>query len=87
MEQGPAKVRQRTTAGVRNLSLGYLLSKSQIDDLELFYKTTLKGGSLSFDFTHPREAVTVSCRFVAPPQYSASNGNFFKVNIDLEILP
>ncbi len=49
METGPAKVRQRTTAGVRRLSVGYLLSKAQVSTLEEFYLTILKGGSLSFE--------------------------------------
>jgi len=87
MDNGPAKLRQRTTAGVSNMSLGYLLSKVQIDTLEIFYKTTLKGGSLAFDFTHPRRDTIISCRFVSPPQYGSGNGNFFRVNINLEVLP
>ena len=87
MDQGPAKVRQRTTAAVSNLSLSYLLNKSQITDLETFYKTTLKGGTLSFDFVHPRAGTTVSCRFISPPQYGAGNGNFFRVILELEVMP
>ncbi len=87
MDSGPAKIRQRTTAGVRQLSVGYLLSKSQVSDLEGFYSETLKGGSLSFEFTHPRDDTTVLCRFVEPPSYNATNGDYFNVSIGLEILP
>jgi len=87
MEQGPAKVRQRTTAGVRKLSLSYFLSKEQISELDEFYITGLKGGSMAFDFIHPRNDSDISCRFVSPPEYKAANGSYFKVNIELEILP
>ncbi len=87
MEAGPAKVRQRTTAGVRRLSVGYLLSKQQVSALEEFYAETLKGGSLSFEYTHPRDDATVSCRFVEPPSYNAANGDYFNVSVSLEVLP
>ncbi|MCK4945413.1 MAG: hypothetical protein KAS59_04040 [Alphaproteobacteria bacterium] len=87
MEQGPAKLRRRTTAAVRELFVSYLMSKDQVIALEAFYLTTLQGGSLSFDFTHPRIETTVSCRFVKPPEYGSGNGNFFKVTIELEVLP
>jgi hypothetical protein len=87
MEQGPAKVRQRTTAGVRKMSLSYLMSKTQVAALESFYLTTLQGGALAFDFTHPRSNVTVSCRFAKPPEYGSGNGNYFRVSIEMEALP
>lgn len=87
MEQGPAKIRQRTTAGVRKLSLSYFLNKEQIEALDEFYITELGGGSLSFDFIHPRNDADIKCRFVSPPEYKAANGNYFKVNIELEMLP
>ena len=87
MEQGPAKLRRRTTAAVRMLSVSYLMNKDQVTVLEAFYLTTLYGGTFSFDFTHPRTGGMVSCRFVKPPEYGSGNGNFFKVTIELEVLP
>ncbi len=87
MEQGPAKIRRRTTAAVRALSVSYLMSKAQVETLETFYLTTLMSGSLPFDFTHPRNSVSVSCRFVQPPAYGSANGNYFKVMLALEVLP
>jgi len=87
MEQGPAKVRLRTTAGVRTMSLKYLMNKTQVTALETFYLATLQGGALTFDFIHPRNNGTISCRFTKPPEYATSNGNFFKVSVELEALP
>lgn len=87
METGPAKLRRRTTAGVRVLALTYLLSAEQVADLDAFYKTTLYGGALAFSFTHPREGGTVSCRFREPPVYTPVNGNYYRATLNLEVLP
>ena len=87
MEQGPAKLRRRTTAGVRTMSVAFVLSAAQVAILDTFYLTTLQGGTLSFDFTHPRTAAAVTCRFVKPPEYGVLNGAYFKTALDLEIVP
>ena len=87
MEQGPAKVRQRTTAAVRRLSLSYILSSDQMMVLDDFFTLTLGGGALAFDYIQPRTGNSVSCRFVKPPEYSAANGPYFKAALTLEILP
>lgn len=87
MEQGPAKTRQRTTAGVSRLSLGYLMSASQISDLQDFFETDLIGGALGFGFTHPRTGDTVTARFRQPPEYASANGGYFRASIELEVLP
>ena len=87
MDTGPAKLRQRTTAAVGSLMISYLLSKAQTATLDSFYETTLFGGTGNFDYVHPRTGVTVSCRFVNPPEYAPVNGNYFKVTLTLEIMP
>lgn len=87
MEAGPAKVRRRTTAAVRRFALGYLLNKTEVSALETFYHDTLEGGTLRFDFTHPRTGSTVACRFASPPHYKTANGEYYHVRIELEVLP
>lgn len=87
MDQGPAKVRQRTTAAVRLLQVVYLLSRDQVETLDEFYLETLQGGTAPFEFIHPRTEASVSCRFVAPTEYAAANGNFFRAALILEVLP
>jgi hypothetical protein len=87
MDQGPAKVRQRFTAAVRRLTVSYLLSKAQVASLETFYNQILSGGSLRFDYIHPRSGASVSCRFRQPPVYNGMNGKYFRVNVELEVLP
>jgi hypothetical protein len=87
MDIGPAKVRRRTTANPRPLSFNMLLSKAQLSTLETFYNSTVSGGALAFDMTHPRTGATVSCRFLQPPAFSSVNGLYFTVSVSLEVLP
>jgi hypothetical protein len=87
MDQGPAKLRQRTTAGVGEIEVAYLLTAAQTAALESFYCDTLAGGSLAFVFNHPRRAVDVAARFKKPPQIASGNGRYFEVRLELEILP
>jgi hypothetical protein len=87
MDTGPAKVRQRTTAGVGALMVSYLLNIAETIALDAFYQTTLSGGATAFDYTHPRTGATLSCRFTDPPEYAPVNGNYFKVTLTLEVLP
>ncbi len=87
MEQGPAKVRRRSTAGVGKMTLAYLLSTADIQTLENFIQDDLSGGVLPFSFTHPRKGNALTCRFRQLPEYGATNGGYFKVAVELEILP
>ena len=87
METGPAKLRRRTTAAAATLSLGYLMGTAQLAALDGFYAGTLQGGTLAFDFTHPVPVETVSCRFRQPPARAALNGGYFRVAVELEVLP
>lgn len=87
MDAGPAKLRSRTTAGVANLTLDYVLTRPQTQDLLDFYALTLQGGVLMFDFTHPRTQAMIQCRFRKAPELTAQNGRYMRVGIELEVLP
>lgn len=87
MDQGPAKIRQRTTAAVRNITARFVLNNAQVADLETFFTTTLAGGSLGFDFTHPRTGVLETARFVTPPDYLPLGNGYYRVLAELELLP
>jgi len=86
-DQGPAKLRRRTTAAVRGLQLAYILSAAQTAMLDVFYLTDLKAGSLPFLQIHPRTGESVVMRFKSPPEYASLNGGYFRVTLALEILP
>lgn len=87
MEQGPAKLRQRTTAGVAQIEAAYLLSAAQTETLENFYRETLAGGSQFFHMAHPRLATTVKIRFRKAPVLTPRLGGYMQARLELEVLP
>ncbi len=87
MDAGPAKTRQRYTAGVAGLQCEMMLGPVQVATLEDFYSGTLGGGVEKFTWAHPRSGDTKVFRFVKPPQISQASKGAFKAALDLEILP
>ena len=88
MEVGPPKVRQRYTAGVRPVQMSISpLASADATTLDDFFISTLKGGSLPFDWQIPRSGATVSYRFIEPPKYEAIHPGSWRATFNLEILP
>lgn len=83
MDVGPAKIRRRSSAGVREVSFKMLLNDTQLDALEAFYD---ENDALAFDFTNPRTEETVRARFTEPPTFSLSE-TLWEVRVVLEVLP
>jgi len=86
MDAGQAKRRRRFTAGPREFSVSFVLTKAQVATLDTFYVTTLKGGSLSFDWFHPRTGAAGEFAFVGRPNYRESDGGW-EAGMKLEQLP
>lgn len=88
MDAGPAKVRRRFTAGTRDFAVSLRLTPAQAATLEGFFDATTAGGSLAFDWTHPRTGTAVAFRFIGEPQLTAVNrGQQYQASMRLEILP
>lgn len=92
MSHGPAKVRRRTTAGVRMFGAQMLLTKAQVATLDGFIVSTTNGGADAFDWEHPRTGASVSFRFVplddtAVARYNAISDDLYRAQLKLEILP
>ena len=87
MEAGPDKVRRRFTAGVREFDMPLVLSDAQVDVLDGFFVTDTAGGSLRFDFRHPRTGAVVKCRFLGPPEYRLIAPSKWRTTFRLEVLP
>lgn len=87
MDAGPDKVRRRFTAGVRPMRLTVALTRTQVQTLDDFHVTTLQGGALPFDWTHPRTLATVAFRFTEPPSYKPQSQTDWLAALALEILP
>jgi hypothetical protein len=87
MDVGPAKVRRRFTAGVRDIKVAFFLTADQVEILDDFFLVDLLGGSLSFTWVNPRTNSTASLRFKKPPNYSHFANIWYDVDFELEILP
>lgn len=70
MDVGPAKVRRRTSAGVRNFSMSIVMTRAQCALLDEFFLDSAQGGALAFQWTHPRTGNLIDYRFTAPPTYN-----------------
>lgn len=87
MDQGPAKVRKRFTAGVRPLSVSFVLTEAQVSTLDTFFVTTTNGGADAFTMEDPRTDTNESFRFTEPPSYTPISYNAYDVKLELEQLP
>lgn len=94
MDVGPAKVRRRATADVtRYEPVSLVMSRTVLATFDAFYTTTLKHGTLTFEWTHPRTGNTVDARMLAAPSYTPlaprQNGTVdkWRVEFGVEIMP
>ena len=69
-DAGPPLVARRFTAASQVLSFEMPMTRTQVDSLETFFVTTLKGGSLEFDWTNSIGSNGLQYfRFVDRPSY------------------
>lgn len=87
MDSGPAKVRRRFTGGYEVITGTMTLTIAQAAALETFFNETTAGGSLSFQWTHPRTGTTIETRFVGPPTLAFRGPRHFTGSLALEVLP
>ncbi len=87
MDAGVAKARRRFSAVPIDIQCAIRIGLSQKATLDDFYKVTLAGGSLSFDWKHPVSGVFAVVRLKAPPSYTPVNRTLFNAKLDMEILP
>lgn len=66
MEVGPAKRRRRYTRNNRVFTASMMMTDSQSASFESFYYTTLIGGTLPFDWVHPRLQTAMTFVFRRP---------------------
>ncbi len=75
-DTGPANQRRRFTAAARSVAIPLRFDNEQRMIWDTFWITTLKEGSLPFDWVDPVDGSTVSFRFNAdqPPDFNAVSG-------------
>jgi hypothetical protein len=87
MDTGPAKVRRRSTAGVRPVTGRITVDKTDLATLVAFFDDSTLSGAIRFAWTDPDTGAAVEMRFVSPPQWTAHGAGKYLVALDLEILP
>lgn len=87
MDAGPAKTRRRFAVGVGTLAVTMFLDEAQQVTFDAFYGTTVEGGALRFEFTHPRTGATREMRTVNPVALPKHKPNLFRLQMQLEVLP
>ena len=88
MDAGPSKARRRFTAAPVPISGELVLSAAQVEDFKSFYVDILSGGSLPFEWVHPRTRAAASLRFTdQAPKISAESGGYYRVSLNLMVLP
>jgi hypothetical protein len=90
MDAGPPKVRRSYTANVSEIACRYAMTRAQVDTFDAFYFGPAGGGSIVFEWEHPRRHVTVNARFREPRPTYTNGGHpedVWFVDIALEVLP
>lgn len=87
MDTGPAKLRRRFTSGTRPISVGFVLTKAQLERFDEFYVTVCAGGALSWTWEHPRTLEPVTLRFVELGEYEPITPTQWRVTMQLEVMP
>lgn len=87
MDAGPPKRRRRFTAGIELAAGKMRLTVAQKEVLRTFFDTTLLGGSLPFDGTHPSTGEPITATLERPTFRAVSGGVIWEADISLEVLP
>jgi len=87
MDTGPAKMRQRSTAGTIPMSCACMVDATERAEVYAFYTTSCAGGSLVFDITDPFVGGTVEMRWKSPPTETKIASDLYRITLDWEVTP
>lgn len=92
MDAGPAIVRGRFTAAVEPSTGRLFMDSDQLQTFMDFWKTTIRMGSLAFEWVDPRTGAACSVRFTGPPRYNPRTPRMvatgvWDVGIAFEVMP
>ena len=64
------------------------MSSAQLDDLQIFFRSEIGDGALSFDFPTPRDPlVMLTVVFTRSPSWTNPGGDNYDVSLEMEIQP
>lgn len=87
MEVGPPKTRKRLTASFTPIKGSIIVTKDQRAIFLTFFHSTIAGGAIKFTWKHPITGSTVKMKIIGPPKITSLGGDYFKIDMDLHILP
>lgn len=70
MDAGPPTRRNRFTAVTRRLTGGIVLTGTEKQAFDIFYRDDLANGAVAFDWTDPVTGSTISVAFREPPEFA-----------------
>lgn len=85
MENGTVKTRPRFTKARKSYELSWaLLHEDDKNELESFYLSKTKCGSLPFSWMHPSSERSILVRFEEPPTFTLVHTAYWQVSIKLQ---
>lgn len=85
MEDGTVKTRPKFTRNRATYTLQWPATTNEVRQaFDTFYKTTLKNGALSFNWTHPSTNESLVVRFTEPPTYSNVYTGYWTISAKLQ---
>jgi len=84
---GPAKVRRKTTAGIRKAQGGMYFTQAQLDTFRTFFASEIGDGALAFTFPAQSGGGTWLVRLSDSAYELTSIGIDWYISLKLEILP
>jgi hypothetical protein len=88
VEVGPSKTRRRISKPGRLIDHSIIMTTTQRATLFTFYETTIKGGSLEFDWIHPIDGgAAVTWMFEEAPKFQPLSGKLWQATYKLRLMP
>ena len=93
MDSGPASVRNRFTAITQTVKGSMILTGAQLVIFNTFFRTTIKHGSLTFNWIHPHTEEYAEMRFKSKVEWAcvktalAPEDRLYQASLELEIQP
>lgn len=84
MDSGPPKNRRRFSTNWRPFAFSIKMTPEQAVVFEYFYETTLLGGTLAFDWVHPRTRVAAVMQFRKPSPSVRPEGDAAVYNVTVD---
>lgn len=93
MDAGPASIRNRFTAITQTVKGSMVITGAQLTIFNTFFRTTIKYGSLTFNWIHPFTEEVVGIRFKSKPQWTcikpapSVDDRLHQASFELEVQP